>query len=262
VSGKAPDAATHVTLTLAQLREAIIFDITWLVSRLGVKLVKQRFGFPMGRAISHPLSVGLCAWDEYNFRLTLGADAHYLRLKRYVDDANAVVFYRRDGASPTRSEACALLARWRAHCYDSNLVLEKTATSDSEYEFLDGYWTLSQEDLAVYIRNRDRNLASFLASGQRPIVRFQHFHSFVPTRLLRGVVISALIRLSRNSSKAEDFIASAHAYWLELERLKYPRSMFREAVDACGRNAPHDPLWIAAANSLALFTARAHPPRE
>ena len=95
-------------------------------------------GYPMGTPESHLLPVGYCAWNEWTFRKLLGADTRYIRVKRYVGNANVATFYHRHGGYPTIDDARALIDRWKAECYDSNLTLEQTSESEFEYEFLDG----------------------------------------------------------------------------------------------------------------------------
>ena len=170
-AGKPPDKGSYAVVTLAQVRLLARYSIKWLVSRLGTLVIRQKHGYPMGMPESLPLSVGLCAWDEWQFRTSLGVDARYLRVKRYVDDAIAGAFYRTDGGHPSLEFARALLDRWRNCCYDSNLSIDITSSSEDWCEFLDGIWRYIAHSRTVCITPRDKNLIGLLELGYRPIVR-------------------------------------------------------------------------------------------
>jgi len=182
--GKCPDKGKFVTVEARDLFNMARFDIRWLYFVLGPILLKQIFGYPMGMPSSHPLSVLMCAWSEDRFALTLGIDSIYLSVTRYVDDIRAIAFF--DSVDPLGlAKARALIARLRLDGYDPNLTLEPTSDDDHAVDFLDSVTTINNATQSIFLSQIDKNTRLLLAGHGRAIVRYQHYHTYVPAANLQ-----------------------------------------------------------------------------
>jgi hypothetical protein len=234
--GKAPSAA-FIEITPLQLRAALRYGVKWLYCTLGEFVLRQTHGFPMGMPSSHPLSVAICCWDEAQWRTSLRTDVRYIDMKRYVDDAIAIFFTRRNDAAHA-----ALVAKveeaWRTRCLDEHLVMVQTSTSDVEADMMDMEVEVNLDQQRITTTHLDKNARALLLTGEYKVVRYNHYHSYVPLAALRGVVISSLLRMRWNTTDPLMLLSLVGAYAVELRELAYPRSVLLDAVRRCARADP------------------------
>jgi hypothetical protein len=241
VFDKNSDTGAYAQISVALIFTQLRFDIKWLYFTLGDQLLKQLFGFPMGMPSSHPLSVGICAWSEAKFSQTLGTDGRYLSVTRYVDDVLAIAFY--DSAVGGPEQGQRLIDDMRAKAYSPELTLLTTSDDNHAVDFMDTVTDIDDETQTITLQQLDKNSRHLLSGAGRVIVRYQHFHTYAPTKQLQGVVVSQLRRIRRNCTTDADALRHMVAYGDEIRALRYPTSMMARASLTCQRRQPESLLW-------------------
>jgi hypothetical protein len=255
VFGRVESAGAYKTISIDDVFAVLRYDIKWLFFMLGDTMLAQLFGFPMGMPSSHPLSVGMCAWSEDRYAFTLGMDERMLSVTRYVDDVQILIFYNFITSSVTAARA--RLEHFRANAYDANLSLLATFDDEHNVDFMDTIVRVDDTTQEIYIDQMDKNTRHLVAGRKRVIVRYQHYHSFVPATLLHGVAMSQMLRLERNTTREADLLMRGLAYALELRALQYPVRVVRQAVRSCQRRSPLVAAWPRLA-SLLTTVAETH----
>lgn len=227
--GKSHNPHAFVNFTLLSLRNIVKFDLANAYFTVGTHVMKQNIGIPMGSPLSPALAVIVCAYSEHLYSKKQTAQGYFplVRGLRYVDDALYI----------TGSKSCevgsAAVAEFRlrqiaASCYHNDLVVELDP-DQTVIHMLESEIDLTSNpniDIRFWHKNRD-HLDAF---GTQKFLKFQHYSSFSPLSAKRGVLVSTLLRVARNSLGDENTLYACRSIIRELKLLHYSNGCIAKAI--------------------------------
>ena len=166
-------------ISFSQIKEVVKYDLQQAIFTVGKILMRQKEGAPIGGVLSTAMAIATCVFSECTFMLTLGADAKFLRVIRYVDDITGiVVILRNDPLSLVKARL--LIAKLQSQCYPKQLLLKPEPIKNGEFRYLETLTTVQGNSISI--RHYSKNIDSLRRDGMQKIFTIQHAHSFSPWR--------------------------------------------------------------------------------
>ena len=239
--GKSSNLAEVLEISFQQVFEVVNFDLTHAIFTVGSHLTRQKQGAPIGGVISTSIAIATCVYSEVAFISTLGVDAKFLRVIRYVDDITGVVaFFRNDPESFARAKG--ILRNLQTECYPKPLLLKPEPIDQGSFRFLETLTTVQGN--TVVIRHHNKNYESLRTTCSQKYYTIQHAHSFSPMKSKYGVVISRLIAISNHCVSDLLLKESIQQFFYELRFLCYSNRFIRRVCQHMYRNTDLD-IWLS-----------------
>jgi len=248
-----------VTITFNQIRQFVLFDLENVFFTLGITILKQINGIPMGSPTSPALAITVCAHSEYVFHQSIMDFPRFFAV-RYMDDVHATCVYRlSDIAERQRAQEIFIALE---SIYPSSLTLECTGEGSTDFlETSISYPSLpcSLSDLANPASNSARSFSTrhlvknknSLAQPALAFSRLQHSSSYRAQSQVRGALIGSFLRLPCQSSSTISAFASSLEFLAELHHLSYSPTLLSQTLRTLSFKHPN-PLWPLLLSLLSL----------
>lgn len=206
-------------LTLEEIKEIAIFDITNAYLKLGGFVLQQVKGIPMGSPLSPILAIMYCARAENYFLESLDTRIN-IRGVRYIDDLLLVLSCNKEEAS--------------MEIIDNSINdLKGLYNNGSGVELQIEDWGKHLQFLEneIYITNDKVYIEYFNKNGiKRYITRFKSYKSYEPKIQKIGMIIGYLKRIERLSTSTSRFMLQVKLIIQELLDLHYPKGIIKKAI--------------------------------
>jgi hypothetical protein len=252
----------HVSLTFAQIKSFVMFDLSNVFFALGNVVLRQHNGIPMGSPTSPSLAITVCAHAEHLFHASITDFPRFLAV-RYMDDIHATATYRTlDIAERQRVHA---IFDQLENIYPATLTLELTGTGSTDFlETSVSYPTLptsitqlqdptSDSAHSFSTRNLNKNRLS-LNAPLRKFARLQHSLSYRHAQQVRGALTGTFLRLPRHSSSTTTAFLSSIELLAELHLLDFQPATLTRTLRKLSFCHPN-PLW---SHLLCLLSLRSY----
>jgi hypothetical protein len=120
-------------------------------------------------------------------------------------------------------------------CYDPNMIVEMDPATNS-FKYLEALLTVKEN--SILVQHVDKNVESVRKTGTLSLLNLQHFDSYHPTAIKRGLVISTLCRIQSYSSNDTVLASSVNDFFTVLLSLDYPLHVLLTAVVAVSGSRP------------------------
>jgi hypothetical protein len=157
----------------------------------------------------------VCVRAESQFLNSLGADAAFIRGVRYVDDlCGCICFSKTDEQTKLRVERTLL--ELKTKCYPEGLVLEEEKIENGSFSFLETQTCIKGNSISV--KHRSKNIESLC---RQKFFTLQSADAFTSKNTKRGVIVSRLMTIVKNSESNANLFQSVGECFLELKILGY-----------------------------------------
>lgn len=171
-------------------------------------------------------ALAVCAFAQYTWHLSLGADARLIRLCRYVDDVVGVVAFKRgDQASLARAQKLA--ENFRLQCYPYGLLLETEEIKEGMTVFLETKTLIVGTKIVAFHNNK--NIASIAAGTGLKFYNMQNSMSFSSRASKRGAIIAKLVSISHACQTRFRILFCVIQLYRELKLFGYGYRIFHQA---------------------------------
>jgi hypothetical protein len=225
----------YTSITFAQLRAFVLFDLHNVFFTLGKTILHQIFGIPMGSPTSPALAIIVCARAEHIFMSSI-LDYRWFFASRYMDDIHlAMLRLAADSAAAERVEDT--LNKFLS-LYPSSLTLEQTSSGTvpfletvvhypSQPVSLSTAFSPSSTSLSFSLKYFLKNTSSLTMSPLK-FSRLQHGSSFRSPSHVAGSLVGSFLRIRTfSSTPLLSFLASLE-FLCELHTLSYnPRTVLK-----------------------------------
>jgi hypothetical protein len=243
--GRSANKFDVAEITFSQIFEIVSFDIRSAVFTLGSHLFLQQSGAPIG-ILSTAEAIATCVHAEHVWHSSLGVDAMFIRVLRYVDDLIGVaVFNDKNAASQLRAQT--LVRQLQTTCYPDGLVLQQEQFHNQSVVFLEANVHVSRNKITV--SHHSKNIQHIRDTGSQKFYTMQCSNSFSSRNSKRGVLISRLIAISSNSPCSTSLLSAVKNLFHETSTLGYGNRIQRQA---CARmyRVSHNDIWLTISQSL------------
>ncbi|GBG78065.1 hypothetical protein CBR_g26002 [Chara braunii] len=180
-----------VSLSFAEIKSIIQFELLNTYVKCAGSLLKQEFGIPIGRNSSPTLACLVCAKAEAGFMNSLGANRALLRGVRMIDDVAIVVAYR-VGDVESNQEARRIREAFDK-CYDQNLKLVRKDEGSNIFDFVGTRIFVQVDPIRVLIHPVTRNQTFLRQDRGLKVQSMQDYASFLKKSTKKAAVFAALI---------------------------------------------------------------------
>jgi len=206
-------------LSLNEIKEIAIFDITNAYLKIGKFVLQQIKGIPMGSPLSPILAIMYCARAENYFIETLDTKI-IIHGARYIDDLLLVISGNKEELNFENMD---------------NIIkdLKGLYNNGSGVELQIEYWGKHLQFLEneIYITNNKLYIEYFNKNGiKRNITRFKSYKSYEPKIQKIGMIIGYFKRIERLSTSASGFMLQVKRIIQELLDLDYPKNVIKRAI--------------------------------
>jgi hypothetical protein len=174
--GRSANTFDVAEITFTQIFEIVSFDIRSAVFTLGSHLFLQKSGAPIGGVLSTAEAIATCVHAEHVWHSSLGVDAMFIRVVRYVDDLIGVaVFDNKSEVSRVRAQT--LVQQLQSSCYPDGLVLQREQFQNKSVVFLEAKVHVSANKITVshHSTNKRHGFSKVLHHAVFTVVFFQEF---------------------------------------------------------------------------------------
>lgn len=220
--GRAFDAMSSCEFSTDDAWNVVFFALKNCFFTVGVYLLKQFLGSPMGGQLSSALAQLVCIRGEHLTMSSLGLDSRFIAAKRYVDDVALILFYK-ENDQKSLERAHGLLTRVHK-CYHESLVVKAGDVKNNAFTFLESIISSSGSQLTISYFNKNQ-ASIFEVPPRQTISRYIPFSSFSPDHIKLNSIPSALRRIHQNCASNSSFLPHAICILAELAIFgEYPKS--------------------------------------
>ena len=179
------------------------------------RLLRQKFGIPMGDPISPAMTIGSCGFMEREWNNTIHSDTkRRFRAKRYMDDVLMLV------AESPSWDFEKFQSDFTSQVYWPPLKLEP-ATDDI---FLETKFSIDASGCHYRLKNANEG-----RTGDPVVWRYQHFNSYGEYAQKRSTLAGCLTKVHGMASDTTQLFYSGVEKLKEFAELGYPRGIRRYA---------------------------------
>ena len=224
--GKSLNTIESKHITFKQMMELSEYDLRNTVFTVGTIMLKQEKGAPIGGYLSTVYAVAVCIKHENEFIESLGADAKYLSLMRYIDDiTGAIAITMSDEESQVRARRT--YTKLLRECYPSELDLKPEQIQDGNVRFLETITKYGDND--VEVRHLNKNYETIMNEGEQTFLTVQHCRSYSSKTSKRGVIMSRMQIISQNCTTESGRFRAVAEFLTEMRILAYSKRFLRQA---------------------------------
>ena len=189
--------------------------------------------------MSSALAIAVCTYSEHRWISSLGANKKLIKAWRYVDDASGVIAY--SSILPnTKSRAEKIAKSYKNNCYPKDLILKPETIDNGDYKFLETLTTVKENTISV--KHFLKNTESISLTRKQTFYNIKSSHSFESCQSKKGVLISRILSIEKNTPNDQDLKYIMIDFIEELAILKYPKITIKSCLTNM-RNRSSRSVW-------------------
>ena len=243
--GRSYNPKNSVHIHIAKLIEIVKLDIKHCYFSLGVFILQQIYGIPMGSPLSAVLAILCCTIAEYKWNKSLkhSQDFHHIFLTRYVDDGLIIIKALHDNKVKRDAMIKHLFSKYPKTL---RILIEQQG---KEVHFLENYVTVNNTDIVISHYNKN---TKHILKNELKIQNLIDYYSFAPKIQKLSIVIGTLFRIRKISNNVFKTIEDIFNIIVEFTYLNYPHKVICKALTHLSTKTS-DPIWSLILLGMIMF---------
>ena len=222
--GKASNIHNTSVFHIESLYDIVKYELENAFFTVGKYIFKQKNGVPIGSVLSGVESMAVCVMSEHEWIASLGDYKYLIGCVRFVDDCSGVIAYSKS-IQHTKYRAKKILQGYKTDCYPKELILKEEEIKNGSYRFLETITTVNKNKINVkhFLKNSD----SIKNQGRQKFFNIKRSSSYESGQSKKGVIISRLITMERNTPNNTDLVEVVREFFKEMYFLGYNKKLLK-----------------------------------